>query len=98
MITVTRENVIRNVPEEQLGKWIAEGYMPEGGLPEQPTADADLIEEENGSEEITPEPSHSEDELKDMTVAELRALAKDAGIAGSANMNKATLIAMILNH
>lgn len=97
MITVTRENVIRNVPEEQLGKWIALGYVPEGGLPEEVPTD-DLIEEDNGSEEVSPEPSLSEDELTGMTVPRLRALAKDAGIAGVANMNKATLIAMIMNH
>lgn len=95
MITVTRGSVNRIVPEEDVRKWAALGFLPEGGLPEEPDA---VIDIDVGSGEVSPEPSRSEDELKSMTVAELRVLAKDAGIQGAGNMNKATLIAMILNH
>lgn len=39
-----------------------------------------------------------EDELNAMNVQDLRKIAKDAGIQGYGNMNKATLVQMILNH
>lgn len=60
-----------------------------------------------GSEELTegnamnaPEEAKelTEEELNAKTVKDLRELAKDAGIQGYANMNKETLVQMILNH
>ena len=67
MITVTRKNVSRIVPEEDVGKWIAKGYAPPSGWAPPADAKEDLIED-TGSEEVSPEPSWSEEELKKMTV------------------------------
>ena len=58
-------------------------------------AEADPIDEEEteeAEEEIT------EKDLSKKSVEELRKIAKKEGIQGYANMNKATLVQMILNH
>ena len=93
MITVKKENVIRIVTEESLSKWRDLGYTSDWEAPP-------VYEEEKTEApvEVSPEASWDEDELKEMTVAELRSLAKEMGITGVTNMNKATLVAMIMNH
>ena len=40
----------------------------------------------------------TEDALNERKVAELKIIAKERGIQGYANMDKQTLVAMILNH
>ena len=52
----------------------------------------DEAEAEEAEEEIT------EKDLSKKSVDELRKIAKKEGIQGYANMNKATLVQMILNH
>lgn len=56
--------------------------------------------EAENAPESTPENTGevSEEDLKAMKVEELRKMAKDAGIQGYKNMNKETLIALIINH
>lgn len=53
--------------------------------------------EEEPEGEKDPE-GEGEEQLRAKTVADLRTIAKEKGIQGYANMNKDTLVAMIMNH
>lgn len=53
--------------------------------------------EEKPEEGEQPE-GDEEEQLRAKTVADLRVIAKEKGIQGYANMNKDTLVAMIMNH
>lgn len=77
--------------------------------PEKVTPKETITEEKKTSPEEAEEPKEEpkedeqpegdeEEQLRTKTVADLRVIAKEKGIQGYANMNKDTLVAMIMNH
>ena len=93
-----KENVIRIVPDDQVQRWVAEGFVPEHEIAAAALERAVEVADEITETAVSMGTEWDEAELKAMTVAELRSLARDIGIIGGSNMNKATLIAMIMNH
>ena len=106
MVLMLRENIERIVPDDMVNKLRAEGYIAldavsvDEAVPE-PAPSADPEEEpeetENPAEaEAEPGPACTEDDLIKKTVKELKIIAKDLGIANAVNMNKETLVQVIL--
>lgn len=58
----------------------------------------DGASQEGEAEEDEQPEGDEEEQLRAKTVADLRVIAKEKGIQGYANMNKDTLVAMIMNH
>lgn len=84
-------------PKETITK--EEKTTPEGT--EEP--EKDETDETSNDEKAEEEPEgekdpEGEEQLRAKTVADLRTIAKEKGIQGYANMNKDTLVAMIMNH
>ena len=97
-VAKTKEELLgkHQEPQEEPEKVEGEELEPEGKENE-PEGTENATE---GNAMNTPEAAGelTEEELTAKTVKDLREIAKDAGIQGYANMNKETLVQMILNH
>lgn len=99
MIRITDGPTERIVSRENLRKWEALGYKPVDPLPdlsEEATAPDPEPEAETEAEEE--KKTENPDDLMQMKISELRAMAKQIGIQGYQNMDKATLVAVIQAH
>jgi hypothetical protein len=83
--TITEEKKTSPEEAEEPKEGENDGASQEGETEEEPKED----EQPEGDEE---------EQLRAKTVADLRVIAKEKGIQGYANMNKDTLVAMIMNH
>lgn len=83
--TITEEKKTSPEEAEEPKEGENDGTSQEGETEEEPKED----EQPEGDEE---------EQLRTKTVAVLRVIAKEKGIQGYANMNKDTLVAMIMNH
>lgn len=97
-VAKTKEELLGNhqEPQEEPEKVEGEELEPEGkeNEPEgtEKATEGNAMNAPEAAGELT------EEELTAKTVKDLREIAKDAGIQGYANMNKETLVQMILNH
>lgn len=106
MIRMVLDNVERLIPDDKVNSWEKRGYVVIGRTDDDVASQAvevDVAEKAEVESESADEPSvateettYTEDELKKMTVAKLKTIAYDRGIQGAVNMNKDTLIQVIL--
>lgn len=89
----------QNEPEESEGKELhtEEGKEANEGTQEEREGIADAMNEPE-SDPLNEVGDPTLEELNKKTVNDLRKIAKEKGIQGYANMNKDTLVAMIMNH
>lgn len=85
-----RKNVEREAEGQDIQKWISKGYseLEKEEIPSD-SAEDNSETEDSPSEEETPEVKQN---LEELTVQELRELAKSKGLEGTSSLNKQQLI------
>ena len=96
MIRIINGPIERLVNEEDLKKWKQAGYQPADSLPDLP--EVTDISDPDPEPEAEKEEIEFPDDLTQMKMAELKALAEKVGVQGYQNMDKSTLIAVIKAH